>query len=48
MDQTVATVLVTVVGLLVLGILGIIALSRKGRIKWQSGKVEIEGGTRRR
>jgi hypothetical protein len=48
MDGTVATVVVAVVGMLVLGILGVIALSKKGRIKWQSGEVEVEGGTRRR
>ncbi len=48
------TVLVAVVGLLVLGVLGVLALTKKGRVHWESHtdnsthKVEIEGGTKRR
>jgi len=48
------TVLVSLVGLLVLGMLGVIALTKKGRISWEShtdnsvNKVEIEGGTKRK
>lgn len=44
-------VLVALMGLLVLGVLGIVALTKKGRIQWDSHtdnsvtKVEIDGET---
>jgi len=47
------TTLVALVGLLVLGILGVIALTKKGRVTWESHtdnsikKIEIEGRAQR-
>jgi hypothetical protein len=45
--------LVALVGMVVLGVLGVIALTKKGRVSWESHtdnsthKVRIEGGTKR-
>ena len=47
------TVLVALVGVLVLGVLGVLALTKRGRLRWESQihdsthKVEIEGGDKR-
>lgn len=46
--------LVALVSVVVLGVLGVIALTKKGRIHWEShtdnsiNKVDIEGGTKRK
>jgi hypothetical protein len=45
--------LVALVGVVVLGVLGVLALTKKGRVHWESHtdnsthKVQIEGGTKR-